>query len=87
MASKWKFVGYSLQLNYDVIEKIEERNHSIEDLTFAMLVQWMQTDPEPCYCKLISALSEQGLMNAIESLKGNLQYVPSSHCRHFCCLF
>ena len=69
LTTKWKFVGYSLKLKHHVLEKIEQRQTKIEDQAFAMLVEWMQTDVEPCYCKLISALDEQGLSNIANDLK------------------
>ncbi|XP_065903623.1 uncharacterized protein [Dysidea avara] len=76
---KWKFVGYSLQLKYYIIDNIEQRQTRIEDKTFEMLVEWRQTDTHPCYCKLISALNEHKLSGAVDDLKVNIksEYLPS----------
>ena len=69
LITKWKFVGYSLKLKYDVLEKIEQRQTRIEDQAFAMLVEWVQTDTRPCYCKLIYALDKYRLSNVVNQLK------------------
>jgi len=65
----WTFVGYSLHLKYDTIDNIKKSRRNSEEQAFQMLVEWMQTDSTPCYCKLISVMDEHRLSQAVIDLK------------------
>ena len=67
--TQWKYVGYNLELEANVIEHIELNSRTVGDQSFQMLVEWIQRDIKSCYCKLISAMTEEGLHRGIEKLK------------------
>ena len=37
------------------------------------MAEWMRRDPNPCYCKLIFAMNEEGLLSGIEVLKSKIK--------------
>ena len=67
--ARWKHIGYILELDPNVIDHIELNLQEVEERAFKMLVEWIQRDVKSCYCKLISAMSEEGLHKGIEKLK------------------
>ena len=67
--TQWKYVGYNLELEANVIEHIELNSRTVGDQSFQMLVEWIRRDVKSCYCKLISAMTEEGLHRGIEKLK------------------
>ena len=66
--TQWKYVGYNLELEENVIKHIELNLRTVEDRSFQMLVEWIQRDVKSCYCKLIAAMTEEGLHKGIEKL-------------------
>ena len=52
---------------------IELNNHDFEEQTFKMLCEWMKRDATSCYCKLISAMNEQGLSRGVAILKEKIK--------------
>ena len=71
--TQWKYVGYNLELEQNVIEHIEFNSRTVEDQSFKMLTEWIRRDVKPCYCKLISAMTEEGLHKGIEKLKHKIK--------------
>ena len=67
--TQWKYVGYNLELEENVIDHIELNSRTVEDQSFQMLVEWIRRDVKSCYCKLIAAMTEEGLHKGIEKLK------------------
>ena len=67
--TRWKHVGYILELEPNVIDHIELNLREVEERCFRMLVEWIQRDVNSCYCKLISAMAEEHLDKGIEILK------------------
>ena len=67
--TKWKYVGYNLELDHNVIDHIKLNFQTVEDQSFQILVEWIQRDVKSCYCKLISAMTEEGLHKGVEKLK------------------
>ena len=71
--SHWKHVGYNLGLQHSVLNIIELNSQDVEQRTFRMLEEWMQRNVKTCYCKLISAMLEEGLCQGVEILKQNIK--------------
>ena len=71
--SQWKHVGYILGLEHSVLKAIELSSQEVVKHAFGMLEEWMQRDVKPCYCKLISAMHEEGLNRGVEILKQNIK--------------
>ena len=69
----WKYVGLGLNLDNSVLNMIELNDQDFEERTFNMLCEWMKRDKTPCYCKLISAMNEQGLGSGVANLKENIK--------------
>ena len=67
--TQWKYVGYNLELEANFIEHIELNSWTVGDRSFQMLVEWIRRDVTSYYCKLISAMTEEGLHKGIEKLK------------------
>ena len=67
--TKWKYIGYNLDLTHDIIDYIELSTPTVEDRSFRMLIEWIQRDVKSCYCKLISVMTEEGLYEGVENLK------------------
>ena len=67
--TQWKYVGYNLELEENVIDHIELNSRTVGDQSFQMLVEWIRRDIKSCYCKLIAAMTEEGLHKGIEKLK------------------
>ena len=71
--TKWKHVGYILGLDHSSLTNIEINSHEIEERAFKMLVEWLERDVESCYCKLISAMNEEGLCEKVDILKHKIK--------------
>ena len=71
--TKWKHVGLILEINHNVINLIELNLQQFEERSFNMMIEWMQRDPNPCYCKLILAMNKEGLLRGIEVLKSKIK--------------
>ena len=71
--SQWKHVGYILGFEHSVLKTIELNSQEVEKRTFRMLEEWIQRDVKSCYCKLISAMHEEGLSRGVEILKQNIK--------------
>ena len=67
--AQWIHVGYSLGLEYSVLNIIELNSHEFEERAYRMLTGWMQRELHPCYCMLISAMECEGLKRGVEVLK------------------
>ena len=66
---QWKHIGYALGLNHCVHKNIEHNLHKVEEQTFRMFEEWIQRHVDCCYCKLISAMNDEGLCDAVTVLK------------------
>ena len=71
--SQWKHVGYNLGLEHSILKTIELNSQEVEKHAFRMLEEWIQRDVKSCYCKLISAMHEEGLSRGVEILKQNIK--------------
>ena len=71
--TQWKHVGYALGLEHSVLECIELNDHKTEERAFRMLNEWIQRDAKSCYCKLISAMYQEGLVEGVEILKRKIK--------------
>ena len=71
--TKWKHVGYVLGLDHSVLTNIELNLHEVEEQAFKMLDEWIQRSADSCYCKLISAMNEEGLCKNVEILKHKIK--------------
>ena len=78
--AKWKYVGYILGLEHDVIDNIELNSPAMEERCFRMLAEWIQRDVKSCYCKLISAMAEEHLDRGIEILKCKIKSSKAATC-------
>ena len=58
-----------MELDPNVIDHIELNLQEVQERSFRMLVEWIQRDAKSCYCKLISAMTEEHLDKGIEILK------------------
>ena len=54
---------------HHILENIECDTQQVAEQAFKMLTKWMQMDAESCYCKLITAMKEDGLSSEAEALK------------------
>ena len=69
----WKHVGLGLKLDNTVLNIIELDSQHFEERAFNMLCEWMKRDTTSCYCKLISAMNEQGLGSGVVILKEKIK--------------
>ena len=73
LGSQWRYIGYNLGLEDCVLNIVEQDYRKAGDQAFNMLKMWIEKDVESCYCKLISAMNEEGLRNEIETLKKRIK--------------
>ena len=66
---QWKHIGYALKLNHCILKNIEHNLHEVEEQTFRMFEEWIQRHVDCCYCRLISAMNDEGLCDAVTVLK------------------
>ena len=52
-----------------IIDNIECDTQQVAERAFKMLTKWVEMDAESCYCKLITAMKEDGLSSEAEALK------------------
>ena len=71
LALHWRDIGYELIADHKV-EIIASSSDNVEEKCFTMLKTWLETDTNPCYCKLFSALERYEYFNTIRKLKGLL---------------
>ena len=69
----WKHVGLSLKLDQATLKNIELDSQHHAERAFNMLSEWLKRDTTSCYCKLISAMSEQGLESGVKVLKEKIK--------------
>ena len=69
LGSQWRHIGYTLGLQDSKLNNIELNFPKVEERAFNMLKMWIEKDVEACYCKLISAMKEEGFVNEVETLK------------------
>ena len=55
LAVHWEDIGYELIAEHKVANIASSRD-DVEKKCFAMLKTWLETDSNPCYCKLFAAL-------------------------------
>ena len=68
-------IGYALNVDHYILEQIDTNYTKVEEKSFRMVVEWIKRDENPCYCKLISSMKEQGLSDATQILE---QIIKSS---------
>ena len=73
LGSHWKHIGYTLGLEDSALRNIEINCRTVEEQAFNMLNKWVQIDTESCYCKLISAMNEEGLSKEVETFKEKIK--------------
>ena len=73
LGSHWKHIGYTLGLEDSALGNIEIDFRTVGEQAFNMLKMWVQKDTESCYCKLISAMNEEGLSKEVETLKEKIK--------------
>ena len=73
IGSHWKHIGYTLGLEECALDNIEKDFRTVSEQAFNMLKMWIQKDTKSCYCKLISAMHEEGLSKEVETLKEKIK--------------
>jgi len=73
IGGEWKSIGYYLGFTPDEIYCIEENSQTVEKRAFNMLEKWFLKDTNACYCKLITAMTEESLISGVEVLKQNIE--------------
>ena len=73
LGEQWKHIGYALGLKHSVLKNIELNLHQVEEQAFKMFEEWIQRHVDCCYCKLISAMNEEGLCSAVTVLKQKIE--------------
>jgi len=56
----WFYVGLSLGISADLLNEINKDQCRSRDKCFCMFKTWLKVDCSPCYCKLISAVVNEG---------------------------
>ena len=69
----WMHVGLSLKLDQATLNIIELDSQHHAQRAFNMLSEWLKRDTTSCYCKLILAMSEQGLESGVKVLKEKIK--------------
>lgn len=69
-AIHWRDIGYELlTATPEDVQIIERTNKTESEKCFDMLKRWVEVDANASYSKLIGALHEYNLDNAIEQIK------------------
>ena len=69
-AIHWRDIGYELLIaTPEDVQIIERTNKTESEKCFDMLKRWVEVDVNASYSKLIDALHEYNLDNAIEQIK------------------
>ena len=74
--TKWEGVGAQLDLESEVLDSIGINVSKVEEQAFTMLAKWMEKDDKSCYCKLINAMNEEHLGDAVKALKEKIKSPP-----------
>ena len=68
LAVHWKDIGYELIAEHKVA-KIACSRDDVEEKCFTMLNTWLETDSNPCYCKLFAALEIYEYFDLLNKIK------------------
>ena len=68
LAVHWKDIGYELIAEHKVANIVSSRD-DIEEKCFTMLKTWLETDSNPCYCKLFAALEIYEYFDLLKKVK------------------
>ena len=68
IAVHWKDVGYEL-IDANEVEIIALNAEDMKEKCFTMLKKWLETDRNPCYCKLFAALEVYEYFDQIRKVK------------------
>ena len=64
-STEWESIGIKLGLSPQKLQVISvNRHYRVNDCCREMLIQWMKSVPNTCYCKLVTALYELNLKEA-----------------------
>ena len=63
-----KDIGYKLTAAHEV-ETIACTDDNVKEKYFAMLKTWLETDRNPCYCKLFATLEVYKYYNMLKNVK------------------
>ena len=63
----------TLKLDNSVLNIIVFDSHHLAERAFNMMSEWLRRDTTSCYCKLISAMKEQGLNSGVIVLKEKIK--------------
>ena len=64
----WEDIGYELIAEHKVANIASSRN-DVDKNCFTMLKTWHETDSDPCYCKLFSALEIYQYRDLLKKVK------------------
>ena len=68
LAVHWKDIGYELIAEHEV-ETIASSGDHVKEKCFTMLKTWVETDRNPCYCKLFAALEIYEYFDLLRQVK------------------
>ena len=68
LAVHWKDIGYELIAEHEV-KNIASSRDDVQEKCFTMLETWLETDRNPCYCKLVAALEVYEYFDQIRKVK------------------
>ena len=68
LPSHWKDIGYELIAEHKVANIACSRD-DVEEKCFTMLKTWLETESNPCYCKLFAALEVYEHFDLIRKVK------------------
>ena len=68
LAVHWKDIGYELIAEHKVTNIASSRD-DVEEKCLTMLKTWLETDSNPCYCKLLAALEIYGYSDMLKKVK------------------
>ena len=68
IAVHWKDIGYELIAEHEV-KNIASSRDDVQEKCFTMLETWLETDRNPCYCKLVAALEVYEYFDQIRKAK------------------
>ena len=64
----WKDIGYELIAEHEV-KNIASSRDDVQEKCSTMLETWLETDSNPCYCKLVAALEVYEYFDQIRKVK------------------
>ena len=71
LAVHWKDIGYEL-IAANEVETIACTGDNVKEKCFTMLKTWLETDRNPCYCKLFAALEVYKYHDMLKNVKENI---------------